>query len=196
MSVTSPLEWSLASVLRPFPDQGELSQSHVSLCDSGSNTDDRCFSDSVLFCHNLCKFFSDFCFFILFSCLSHWLTSHKKQIGITGTQTLKYQAINSVIGLIAEALIMLFVDKLGRRTIIIWGNLAMCCTFIVSTILLARFPPSAENTGAHWGFIIMTWIFNFTFASMGSLCKKPPKLWMNGKVLISFSSLDYTCRDF
>ena len=64
--------------------------------------------------------------------LRHLLIYLKKQIGIIGTQTLKHQAINSVIGLIAEALIMLFVDKLGRRTLIIWGNLAMCCTFIVS----------------------------------------------------------------
>jgi hypothetical protein len=119
---------------------------------------------------------TSYIYIYIFICLSHLLTSFKKQIGITGTQTLKYQAINSVIGLIAEALIMLFVDKLGRRTIIIWGNLAMCCTFIISTILLARFPPSADNTGAHWGFIIMTWIFNFTFASMGSLCKKPQRL--------------------
>ena len=106
-----------------------------------------------------------------FFCLVQLLTPFKKQIGITGTQTLKYQAINSVIGLLGEALIMLFVDKIGRRTIIIWGNLAMCSTFVVSTILLARFPPSADNKGAHWGFIIMTWVFNFTFASMGSLCK-------------------------
>ena len=64
---------------------------------------------------------------------------------------------------------MLFVDRVGRRKLIIAGNLAMCITFIVSTILLAKYPPSIANTGAHWGFIITTWIFNFVFASMGSL---------------------------
>lgn len=64
---------------------------------------------------------------------------------------------------------MLVVDRLGRRSLIIWGNLGMCATFIVSTALLAEFPPASANTGAHWGFIAMTWVFNFVFASMGSL---------------------------
>jgi hypothetical protein len=41
---------------------------------------------------------------------------------------------------------------------------------VISTVLLAQFPPSVNNTGAHWGFIIMTWVYNFCFASMGSLC--------------------------
>lgn len=95
----------------------------------------------------------------------------QKQIGIDSVDTLRYQAINSVIGLIGEFLIMAFVDKVGRRVIIINGNLIMAVTYLISTILLARFPPQANNTGAHWGFIIMTWLFNFSFASMGSLCE-------------------------
>lgn len=95
---------------------------------------------------------------------------HQKQIGIDGTDTLRYQAINSIIGLIGELLLMLVVDKIGRRKLVVGGNLAMCLTFIISTILLAEFPPDANNKGAHWGFIIMTWLYNFCFASMGSLC--------------------------
>jgi hypothetical protein len=46
----------------------------------------------------------------------------------------------------------------------------MCLTYVISTILLAQFPPQVDSTGAHWGFIIMTWLFNFCFATMGSLC--------------------------
>lgn len=69
---------------------------------------------------------------------------------------------------------MIFVDRVGRRKIVISGNLMMSLTYIVSTILLAKFPPEANNTGAHWGFIIMTWVFNFTFSSMGSLCELDP----------------------
>lgn len=38
-------------------------------------------------------------------------------------------------------------------------------TFLVATILLARFPPSTKNSGAHWGFIIMTWVYNFSFSA-------------------------------
>lgn len=66
---------------------------------------------------------------------------------------------------------MLFVDRVGRRAVIIGGNLAMCITYIIGTALMAEFPAEADNTGAHWGFVIMTWVFNFCFSSMGSLCK-------------------------
>ncbi|CAK7235448.1 hypothetical protein SBRCBS47491_009297 [Sporothrix bragantina] len=103
------------------------------------------------------------------SAIQYYSTTIFAQIGIDDTHTLRYQAINSVIGLIGEFLAMMLVDRLGRRVIIIYGNLAMCATYVVSTILLAQFPPSTDNTGAHWGFIIMTWLFNFTFASMGTL---------------------------
>lgn len=65
---------------------------------------------------------------------------------------------------------MMLVDRIGRRKIVVGGNLAMCLTYVISTILLAQFPPEVNNTGAHWGFIIMTWVYNFCFASMGSLC--------------------------
>ncbi|UPK97136.1 hypothetical protein LCI18_008071 [Fusarium solani-melongenae] len=106
---------------------------------------------------------------LFFSQLISCLRTLQKQIGINGTDTLRYQAINSVIGLIGEIVIMAFVDKVGRRIMIIVGNLAMCVTYIVSTVLMAEFPASEDNSGAHWGFIIMTWLFNFCFASMGSL---------------------------
>ena len=65
---------------------------------------------------------------------------------------------------------MVVVDRIGRRKLVVGGNLAMCLTYVISTILLAQFPPEVHNTGAHWGFIIMTWVYNFCFASMGSLC--------------------------
>ena len=38
-------------------------------------------------------------------------------------------------------------------------------TFIIATVLLARFPPGIDNMGAHWAFIIMTWLYNFSFSS-------------------------------
>ena len=45
------------------------------------------------------------------------------QIGIVGSDALKYQAINNIIALIGEACCVLFIDKLGRRWPLIWGNL-------------------------------------------------------------------------
>jgi hypothetical protein len=45
------------------------------------------------------------------------------QIGISGSNALKYQAINNIIGLVGEACCMLLIDKLGRRRPLITGNL-------------------------------------------------------------------------
>ncbi|OQD63258.1 hypothetical protein PENPOL_c010G04218 [Penicillium polonicum] len=87
------------------------------------------------------------------------------QIGISNEDTLKYQAINSVIALVAQFLCMMYIDRFGRRWTLIGGNLGNMVTFIVATVLLAQFPPSSNNTGAHWGFIIMTWLYNFSFSA-------------------------------
>lgn len=61
------------------------------------------------------------------------------QIGIAGDETLKYQAISSVIALVAQFLCILFIDYTGRRWPLILGNLGNMVTFIIATILLARF---------------------------------------------------------
>lgn len=95
------------------------------------------------------------------------------QIGIKGAQTLRYQAINSVIALIAEFLCIVFIDRFGRRWTLICGNLGNAVTFIVATVLLALYPPGSSNTGAHWGFIIMTWLYNFSFS-----CTCGPLSWI------------------
>ncbi|KAI9376763.1 general substrate transporter [Aspergillus egyptiacus] len=87
------------------------------------------------------------------------------QIGISGHETLRYQAINSVIALVGQFLCMMFIDRFGRRPTLITGNFFNCVTFIIACILLARFPPEVNNTGAHWGFIIMTWLYNFSFSA-------------------------------
>ena len=62
---------------------------------------------------------------------------------------------------------MLFIDKTGRRWPLIIGNLGNMVTFIIATILLARFPPDGEssNRSAGWGFIAMTFIYNFSFSA-------------------------------
>jgi sugar porter (SP) family MFS transporter len=107
------------------------------------------------------------------SAIQYYSVTIYGQIGISGSDTLKYQAINSIIALIAQFMTILFIDRLGRRWPLIIGNLGNMLTFIVATILLARFPPEVSNTGAHWGFIIMTWLYNFSFS-----CTCGPLSWI------------------
>lgn len=88
------------------------------------------------------------------------------QIGIETADTLKYQAISSIIALIAQALCILLIDRFGRRWPLILGNLGNMVTFIIATILLAVFPPgSTNNKAAGWGFIVITWVYNFSFSA-------------------------------
>lgn len=91
------------------------------------------------------------------SAIQYYSVTIYGQIGISGDNTLKYQGINSIIALVAQFTTILFIDRTGRRWPLILGNLGNMVTFIIATILLARFPPGiSTNTGAQWGFIIMT----------------------------------------
>lgn len=124
------------------------------------------------------------------SAIQYYSVTIYGQIGISGDDTLKYQGINSIIALIAQFCTILFVDKTGRRWPLILGNLGNMVTFIVATILLAKYPPGiSTNHGAQWvccvllglkimltflqGFIVMTWIYNFSFS-----CTCGPLSWI------------------
>ncbi|KAJ5714130.1 uncharacterized protein N7483_011311 [Penicillium malachiteum] len=99
------------------------------------------------------------------SAIQYYSVTIYEQIGISGEATLRYQAINSIIALIAQFLCILFIDRFGRRWTLIGGNLGNMVTFIIATVLLAKFPPTTNSTGAHWAFIIMTWLYNFSFSA-------------------------------
>ncbi|KAI1610263.1 MFS transporter [Exophiala viscosa] len=108
------------------------------------------------------------------SAIQYYSVTIYGQIGISGNDTLKYQGINSIIALIAQFCTILFIDKTGRRWPLILGNLGNMVTFIIATILLAKFPPGlSTNHGAQWGFIIMTWLYNFSFS-----CTCGPLSWI------------------
>jgi MFS family permease len=96
------------------------------------------------------------------------------KMGISTDDTLKYQGISSIIALIAQFLCILFIDYTGRRWPLILGNLGNMITFIIATIMLAEFPPETNNNrAAQWGFIVVTWIWNFSFS-----CTCGPLSWM------------------
>jgi len=100
------------------------------------------------------------------SAIQYYSVTIYKQIGIDGSNALKYQAINNIIGLLGEACCVVFIDKLGRRRPLITGNLVNMVCFLIACILIAQFPPgSTNNHSASWGFIIMTWLYNFSFSA-------------------------------
>lgn len=102
-----------------------------------------------------------------------------RQIGIPTAETLLLQAVNFVIGLVGTSITVVIIDTMGRRPIEIIGAGIMGITFVVNTILIALFPASVDSTGAHWGFIVMTWLFTFVFfISSGPLSWAiPPELF-------------------
>jgi MFS family permease len=100
------------------------------------------------------------------SAIQYYSVTIYGKMGIAGDETLKYQAISSIIALVAQFLCILSIDRFGRRWPLILGNLGNMMTFIISTILLAVFPPGASNNkAAAWGFIIITWVYNFSFSA-------------------------------
>lgn len=100
------------------------------------------------------------------SAIQYYSVKIYSQIGINGSDALKYQAISSVLALCGQALCIAFIDRLGRRWTLIGGNLGNCVTFIIATIMLAVYPPGTSgNAAAAWGFIVVTWAYNFCFSS-------------------------------
>ncbi|EEU38170.1 uncharacterized protein NECHADRAFT_95992 [Fusarium vanettenii 77-13-4] len=101
------------------------------------------------------------------SCIQYYSVKIFAKIGISGDETLRYQMISSVIALVAQFTCMLLIDNTGRRWPLIGGNAFNGVTFIIATILLAKFPPGSEGGGgaAGWGFIVITWIYNFSFSA-------------------------------
>lgn len=108
------------------------------------------------------------------SAIQYYSVTIFEKIGINAGDTLKYQGINSIIAIIAQFCTILFIDRTGRRWPLILGNLGNMVTFIIATILLAMFPPGVSNNkSAQWGFIVITWLYNFSFS-----CTCGPLSWI------------------
>lgn len=101
------------------------------------------------------------------SAIQYYSVTIFEQIGISGNKTLQYQAISSIFALIAQFSCLMLIDRFGRRWPLILGNLGNCVCFIISTILLAKYPPgAANNSAASWGFIVVgCWLYNVTFSA-------------------------------
>jgi sugar porter (SP) family MFS transporter len=85
------------------------------------------------------------------------------QIGISTSLSLLFQAVNAIFAFLGTTATILTVDKVGRRPLEIYGCAFLCATFIVNAAIIKVFPATAPSTGAHWAFVVLTWLFNFVF---------------------------------
>lgn len=83
------------------------------------------------------------------------------QIGISTGMSLLFQAVNAIIAFAGTTVCILTIDSIGRRPLEIYGCLMLCVTFIINAAIIKVFPTDSENTGAHWAFVVLTWLFNF-----------------------------------
>ncbi|EPS42732.1 hypothetical protein H072_3306 [Dactylellina haptotyla CBS 200.50] len=98
------------------------------------------------------------------SFIQYYAPSIFAQIGISTSTTLLLQAINSIIALIAQFCCIMFIDRFGRRWVLIIGNLVNMVAWIIVTALVAEYGGQDNANGAHWAFIIMTWLYQFSFS--------------------------------
>ncbi|KAF8193972.1 general substrate transporter [Mycena galopus ATCC 62051] len=89
------------------------------------------------------------------SAIQYYSTTIFKTMGFSSTRILLFQSINSVIALLGEAACVMWIDATGRRGPLIIGNIASGLSFVVGSILMARYPGTVNNT----------WVFNFFFSA-------------------------------
>ncbi|KAJ7358409.1 general substrate transporter [Mycena albidolilacea] len=89
------------------------------------------------------------------SAIQYFSTTIFKTMGFSSTRILLFQSVNSIIALIGEAACVIWIDATGRRGPMIIGNIASGLSFVVGSILMARYPGTVNNT----------WIFNFFFSA-------------------------------
>lgn len=74
-------------------------------------------------------------------------------------------SINSVTGLIGQALCVAFLDRVGRRPPLILGNIGSGITFIVATAMAKQFATGGGTKGQGITFVVMIFAYNLIFSS-------------------------------
>ncbi|KAK3071494.1 hypothetical protein LTR53_008504 [Teratosphaeriaceae sp. CCFEE 6253] len=85
------------------------------------------------------------------------------QIGISTSESLLFQGVTALFTFFGTIACVLTIDNIGRRPLQIYGCLILCVTFIINAAIIKVFPASTPSTGAHWAFVVLTWLFNFVF---------------------------------
>ncbi|KAK5132214.1 hypothetical protein LTR08_009274 [Meristemomyces frigidus] len=85
------------------------------------------------------------------------------QIGISTSESLLFQAVTAIFAFCGTAVCILTIDSIGRRPLEIYGCVFLSITFIINATIIKVFPATAPSTGAHWAFVVLTWLFVFVF---------------------------------
>ncbi|KIK57136.1 hypothetical protein GYMLUDRAFT_46366 [Collybiopsis luxurians FD-317 M1] len=80
------------------------------------------------------------------SAIQYYSTTIFTTMGFSATRVLLFQSINSIIALIGEACCVLWVDNTERRLPLIVGNVVSGLSFVVGSILMARWPGTVDNS--------------------------------------------------
>ncbi|KAF7341562.1 MFS domain-containing protein [Mycena sanguinolenta] len=84
------------------------------------------------------------------SAIQYYSTTIFKTMGFSSTRILLFQSVNSIIALLGEAACVIWIDATGRRGPMIIGNVVSGLSFVVGSILMARFPGTVNNNAAHY----------------------------------------------
>jgi hypothetical protein len=79
------------------------------------------------------------------SAIQYYSTTIFTVMGFTANRILLFQSINSIIALIGEACCVIWIDATGRRKPLIIGNIASGLSFVVGSILMARWPGTVDK---------------------------------------------------
>ena len=85
------------------------------------------------------------------------------QLGIKTSTSLLFNGVNAIIAFAGTATTIAVIDRIGRRPLEIYGAILMAITYIINAALIKVFPAGSSNQGAHWTFIVLTWVFNYVF---------------------------------
>ncbi|KAK8850309.1 hypothetical protein IAR55_004226 [Kwoniella newhampshirensis] len=99
------------------------------------------------------------------SAIQYYAPTVYASVGFSNHTSLLINSINNVNGLLGEVACILFVDKLGRRFPLIWGNILAGSCFAVATALAKNFATGGGNRGQGIGFVAVLFVYNFVFSA-------------------------------
>ncbi|KAL2283941.1 hypothetical protein FJTKL_09191 [Diaporthe vaccinii] len=81
------------------------------------------------------------------------------------TISLLATGVVGIINVLTTILAMFFIDKVGRRKLLVYGSVGMLICQLITGVLGARYEAVwAANRAAGWGAVVMIWLYIFFFA--------------------------------